>query len=115
KLIMDSQGRDACMISRRNEVVDENVAEAASSYRANMKLHNQRMLDVVHEPLWGAPSVCITTIFPNVIFQQQVNSLSTRQIIPRGPDQFDFIWTHFGFAEDSPEKSARRLQQANLF
>ena len=115
QLLMDSHGRHACMISRRNTVVDEAVANAASSYRANMKLHDPRMLDVVHEPWWGSPTVCMTTIFPNVIFQQQVNSLSTRQIIPQGPHQFDFIWTHFGFAEDSPEMSARRLQQANLF
>jgi len=115
QLIMDSHGRHACMISRRNQVVDETVASAASTYRANMKLHDPRMLDVVHEPWWGLPTVCMTTIFPNVIFQQQVNSLSTRQIVPQGPDQFDFIWTHFGFEEDTSEMSARRLQQANLF
>lgn len=115
QLLMDSHGRHACMISRRNEAVDEEVAKAAGSYRANMKLHDMRMLDIVHEPWWGSPTVCMTTIFPSVIFQQQVNSLSTRQIIPIGPDKFDFVWTHFGFEEDSPEMSARRLRQANLF
>jgi salicylate 5-hydroxylase large subunit len=115
QLLMDSHGRHACMISRRNEAVDEEVAKAATSYRANMKLHDMRMLDIVHEPWWGAPTVCMTTIFPSVIFQQQVNSLSTRQIIPVGPDKFDFVWTHFGFEEDSPEMSARRMRQANLF
>ena len=115
QLLMDSRGRHACMISRRNEMVDEAVASEASSYRPNMKLNDPRLLDIVHEPWWGAPTVCMTTIFPNVIFQQQVNSLSTRQIIPQGPDQFDFVWTHFGFEEDSPGMSARRLRQANLF
>jgi salicylate 5-hydroxylase large subunit len=115
QLLMDSHGRHACMISRRNESVDEAVAKAATSYRANMKLHDMRMLDIVHEPWWGAPTVCMTTIFPGVIFQQQVNSLSTRQIIPVGPDKFDFVWTHFGFDGDSPEMSGRRLRQANLF
>jgi salicylate 5-hydroxylase large subunit len=55
------------------------------------------------------------TLFPSVIIQQQVNSLSTRQIIPRGPHAFDFVWTHFGFADDSPEMTRRRLRQANLF
>jgi salicylate 5-hydroxylase large subunit len=57
----------------------------------------------------------MTTIFPSVILQQQVNSLSTRQIIPVGPDRFDFVWTHFGFADDPPEMQARRMRQANLF
>jgi salicylate 5-hydroxylase large subunit len=57
----------------------------------------------------------MTTIFPSVIIQQQVNSLSTRHIQPNGHDSFDFIWTHFGFADDAPEMKQRRLIQANLF
>ena len=61
------------------------------------------------------PSACMQTIFPNLIIQHNVNSISTRQIIPLGPDAFDFIWTHFGFADDTPEMTRRRLRQANLF
>jgi salicylate 5-hydroxylase large subunit len=80
-----------------------------------MTLNDPSQLDIEHEPWWGAPTVCMVTIFPGVIFQQQVNSLSTRQIIPRGPHAFDFIWTHFGFEDDAPEMQARRLRQANLF
>jgi len=115
QLVMDSRGRHACMISQRNESVDPEVAKVATSYRANMKLNDMRMLDIVPEPWWGGPTVCMTTVFPSVILQQQVNSLSTRQIVPVGPDAFDFIWTHFGFADDSPEMTERRMQQANLF
>jgi len=80
-----------------------------------MKLHDDRVLDVVVEPWWGGPTVTMMTLFPSVVFQQQVNSLSTRQIIPRGVDAFDFVWTHFGFADDTPEMTRRRLRQANLF
>jgi len=29
--------------------------------------------------------------------------------------EFDFVWTHFGFADDTPEMTQRRLRQANLF
>jgi len=50
-----------------------------------------------------------------VIFQQQVNSVSTRHIQPNGPDSFDFVWTHFGFEDDTEEMTRRRLRQANLF
>jgi salicylate 5-hydroxylase large subunit len=57
----------------------------------------------------------MTTIFPSVILQQQVNSVSTRHIQPAGPGAFDFVWTHFGFEDDTPEMTARRLRQANLF
>jgi salicylate 5-hydroxylase large subunit len=55
------------------------------------------------------------TLFPSLIIPQQVNSLSTRHILPRGPGAFDFVWTHFGFADDTPEMTRRRLRQANLF
>ena len=61
------------------------------------------------------PSVTMLTLFPSLIIQQQVNSLSTRHIIPRGEGEFDFVWTHFGFADDSAEMTQRRLRQANLF
>lgn len=115
RLIMDEHGRHACMISQRSETVDPDVTKGVTSYRQNMKLHDTSLLDIVAEPWWKGPTVCMTTIFPSVILQQQVNSLSTRQIIPSGPDSFDFVWTHFGFADDSPEMSARRMHQANLF
>jgi salicylate 5-hydroxylase large subunit len=50
-----------------------------------------------------------------VILQQQVNSVSTRHIQPNGHGSFDFVWTHFGFEDDSEEMTERRLRQANLF
>jgi salicylate 5-hydroxylase large subunit len=115
QLVMDKRHRHACMISQRNESVDADVAKVATSYRENMKLHDMRLLDIVPEPWWGGPTVCMTTLFPSVILQQQVNSLSTRQIIPIGLDHFDFVWTHFGFEDDTPEMSERRMRQANLF
>lgn len=114
-LVMDVHGRHACMVSRRSETIDAEVTKGVSSFRRNMALNDKALLDIVHEDWWGEPTVCMTTLFPSVILQQQVNSLSTRQIIPRGPHEFDFVWTHFGFADDSEEMRARRLMQANLF
>jgi salicylate 5-hydroxylase large subunit len=115
ELRMDPRGRHACMISRRSEQVDLETTKGVASFRQNMTLNDPGLLDVEHEAWWGKPTVCMTTVFPSVILQQQVNSLSTRQIIPAGPDKFDFVWTHFGFADDTPEMTQRRLKQANLF
>jgi salicylate 5-hydroxylase large subunit len=115
QLIMDSRMRHACMISSRNEGGRADVTQGIASFREHMKLNDDRLLDIVAEPWWGGPTVCMTTIFPSIILQQQVNSLSTRQILPRGPGAFDFIWTHFGFEDDTPEMTERRLRQANLF
>ncbi len=114
-LLMDDHGRHACMISQRNEGGKSDVTEGVTSFRENMKLNDPSLLDIVPESWWGGPTVCMTTLFPSVILQQQVNCLSTRQIIPCGPDAFDFVWTHFGFEEDTPEMHERRLRLANLF
>ncbi|MFP8834140.1 aromatic ring-hydroxylating dioxygenase subunit alpha [Hydrogenophaga sp. XSHU_21] len=127
RMVMDSHGRHAVMISRRNDGgANQAVTSGVTSFKADMKLNDPRLLDVVPEPWWtiddpqnpGAtitPTVTMITLFPSVIIQQQVNSLSTRHIVPRGPNEFDFVWTHFGFADDDEAMTTRRLRQANLF
>jgi salicylate 5-hydroxylase large subunit len=103
------------MISRRNEGGASEVTQGVASFKEKMTLHDDRILDVVPENWWGGPSVVMMTLFPGLIIQQQVNSLSTRHIQPDGPDHFNFVWTHFGFSDDTPEMERRRLRQANLF
>ena len=115
QMVLDAHGRHAVMVSRRNEGGGGAVTRGVTSFREDMTLHDPRLLDVVPEPWWGGPSVTMITLFPSLIIQQQVNSLSTRHIVPRGPGAFDFVWTHFGFADDAPEMTERRLRQANLF
>jgi salicylate 5-hydroxylase large subunit len=104
------------MISTRGQggKVDE-VVNGLDSFKDQMKVNDPRLLDIVPEPWWGGPTAVMTTIFPSVIIQQQVNSVSTRHIQPNGHGSFDFVWTHFGFADDTPEMKERRLIQANLF
>jgi salicylate 5-hydroxylase large subunit len=94
---------------------DKSQVTEVSSFKASMALHDPSFLDIVPEPWWGGPSAVMMTLFPSVIFQQQVNSVSTRHIQPVGHDAFDFVWTHFGFEDDSAEMTERRLRQANLF
>ena len=116
ELRIDPRGRHAQMISTRNAGGEnKEVTAGVTSFKQALKLEDPRLMDVVQEPWWGGPTAVMQTIFPSVIIQQQVNSLSTRQIIPLGPDAFDFVWTHFGFADDTPEMTERRLKQANLF
>ena len=116
QLLMDAQFRHAVMISTRGNAGQTGQATAGvSSFKPAMQLNDDRFLDVVPEPWWNGPTAVMTTLFPSLIIQQQVNSVSTRHIQPRGPGEFDFVWTHFGFADDTPEMQRRRLRQANLF
>ena len=82
RMVMDSEGRHAVMISRRNEG-GENAAvtKGVTSFKANMALHDDRLLDVVSEPWWTipdparpgesiTPTVTMITLFPSLIIQQ---------------------------------------------
>jgi salicylate 5-hydroxylase large subunit len=115
QLRMDARHRHAAMISTRGSAGKASQVTSVASFKEEMKLHDPSFLDIVPEPWWGGPTAVMTTIFPSVILQQQVNSVSTRHIQPSGHGSFDFVWTHFGFADDSEEMLNRRLRQANLF
>lgn len=116
QLRMDRHFRHAAMISTRgNQGKSGQATQGVTSFKQSMKLHDDRFLDVVPEPWWGEPTAVMLTVFPSVIFQQQVNSISTRHIQPNGHGSFDFEWTHFAFEDDTPEMVRRRLRQANLF
>ena len=119
ELRMDAHQRHAAMVSTRGTAGQANGAAAqvtqVSSFKDKMALEDPRFLDIVPEAWWNGPSAVMMTLFPSVIFQQQVNSVSTRHIQPDGHGAFDFVWTHFGFEDDTPEMTQRRLRQANLF
>jgi salicylate 5-hydroxylase large subunit len=116
ELQMDEHFRHAAMISTRGTGgKKDDVTQGVTSFKENMEVLDKRLIDIVPEAWWNGPTAVMMTIFPSVIFQQQVNSVSTRHIQPNGHDSFDFIWTHFGFEDDAPEMTERRLIQANLF
>ncbi len=116
ELKMDENFRHAAMISTRGTGgKSEEVTQGVTSFKENMEVLDKRLIDIVPEAWWNGPTAVMLTIFPSVIFQQQVNSVSTRHIQPNGHGSFDFVWTHFGFEDDTPEMTQRRLIQANLF
>ncbi len=136
QLKMDAHHRHAAMISTRGAAGQAGQVTQVSSFKADMQLHDARFLDIVSEPWWGgpngdgapggapkgdggapggAPSAVMITLFPSLILQQQVNSVSTRHIQPDGHGAFNFEWTHFGFEDDDAAMTQRRLRQANLF
>jgi len=144
QLRMDDKHRHAAMISTRGSAGKAEQVTQVSSFKDEMKLHDPSFIDIVPEAWWGGPpspgrpktadapsggseahevpsvgapipTAVMTTIFPSVILQQQVNSVSTRHIQPTGHGSFDFVWTHFGFEDDDEEMTQRRLTQANLF
>jgi salicylate 5-hydroxylase large subunit len=113
-LEMDETGRHACLMSVMAQGGANAVTGGLPGFDATLQLQDSRLIEAVKE-LEGEETVGATTVFPSVILLQQVNSIQARQIVPRGPDSFDFVWTHFGFEDDDAEMRARRVRHANLF
>jgi len=110
---MDDTGRHACLISRRGEQRATPDTADIRNLREDLKLHDPRLLDPVRE-FPGDVTVVLQTLWPNLIIQQQSNTLAMRQIVPRGPAAFELLWTFFGYADDTEEMTLKRLRQANL-
>ena len=81
--------------------------------KQDYKLADPRLLDTVDE-FGDGIQLQILSVFPSFILQQIHNCLAVRQVVPRGVDAMDLKWTYFGFADDPPEMTARRLRQQNL-
>lgn len=110
---MDDSGRHACLISRRAQQQAAEGASEMKSFLADYKLHDPLLLTPVKE-FPGDATVVMQTIWPNLIVQQQSNTLAMRQLVPRGPEVFDLLWTFFGYESDTEEMTRIRVRQANL-
>ena len=113
KVRMDETGLHAALISERGRQELNEGTRQMQSFKEQLTLQDPRIIEAVRE-FPGDATVIMHTFWPNLILQQQSNTLAARQIVPRGPQEFDLHWTFFGYADDDAEMSERRLRQANL-
>ena len=106
---MDATGRHACLISRRGEQRATSDIADICNLREDFTLHDPRLLAPVRE-FSGDVTVVLQTLWPNLIIQQQSNTLAMRQIVPRGPGAFELLWTFFGYEDDTEEMTLKRLR-----
>jgi len=99
--------------SIRNAAGEVSGTEDMKSYRKDLKLNDMNLVSAAKE-YEDDVTIQIQTIFPDLVLQQQGNSLQMRYVIPRGPDEFELQWTYFGYEDDSADTTLRRLRQANL-
>jgi anthranilate 1,2-dioxygenase large subunit len=69
-----------------------------------------RTRDEFEEPITNH----IQTVFPSLIMQQIHNTLACRQLLPKGPGEFELVFHYFGYADDDEELRDMRVLQANL-
>ena len=112
KVQMDAKGRHAVQASIKGEQTLDDSTSQMASFKEVLELNDPAMLTPVRE--FEEYTVVMQTLWPNLIVQQQSNTLATRQIVPRGPGAFDLHWTYFGYVGDDEQMTLKRLRQANL-
>jgi salicylate 5-hydroxylase large subunit len=112
KVQMDATGRHGALISWKGEQQASAATADMKNMQENFTLKDPTLLQPVKE--FPEFTVVMLTLWPNLIVQQQSNTLAMRQLITRGPEAFELAWTYFGYEDDSPEMTEKRLRQANL-
>ena len=87
--------------------------EKVSSFKDGLRLEDTSILTNVKE-FEEVVNAHIQPIFPQLVVTQIQNSLAVRQLLPKGPANFELIFNFFGYADDTPEMRAHRIKQANL-
>jgi salicylate 5-hydroxylase large subunit len=112
RLVIDPTGRHAAGMTWRGEQKRTADNLEMRSLIEDLKLNDPSMLDPVKE--YEQYTIVLMTIWPNLVIQQQSNTLAMRQLVTRGPEAFELAWTFFGYADDDDAMTQRRLRQANL-
>ena len=112
RTLIDSTGRHAAAVSSRAPQVRTNDNADMRSLIENLKLHAPEMLQPERE--YPEHTIVLMTLWPNLIIQQQSNTLAMRQLVTRGPEAFELSWTFFGYESDDDAMTQRRIRQANL-
>jgi len=110
---MDETGGHSVMAIAARSAEATEATKGMKSFRSDLKLEGPELIQPVPEFPGRAIGV-MQALWPNLVIQQQSNTLATRQIVTRGPNSFELHWTFFGFADDDEAMTARRLRQANL-
>jgi len=112
KVQVDKSGRHGALISWRGEQRRTTANAEIRSLLEHFTLQGASMLQPVQE--FPEYTVVMMTLWPNLIIQQQSNTLAMRQLITKGPEAFELAWTFFGYQGEPQDMRQRRIRQANL-
>jgi anthranilate 1,2-dioxygenase large subunit len=102
-----------------SKIGTDDEAEFSAVYKDNKVHESQLRLNVpemveFRREFDDGTSLAICSIFPNFTIHQISNSLAVRQVRTFGPDEFELIFTLFGYADDTEAMIQHRLVQANF-
>jgi anthranilate 1,2-dioxygenase large subunit len=114
-----TNGWHTVLFSRSGTDSDEALAQTKDShlrtYQADTYTLDDPSLLKGRKGEWGDDiTLVIMSLMPNLVIQQIQNTLAVRQIVPKGRDAFELVWTYFGYKTDDEELRNIRLKQINL-
>jgi len=92
---------------------DATGSEKVRSLKNQYSLNDPAMMEHRRE-LGDFVTNAIQTVFPSLVVQQILNCLAVRQIVPRGVDRTELLWTVLGFDDDDAAMTELRLLANNL-
>ncbi len=110
-----THGLHSIITATKNEVqtAEAYKAQAIRSFDEGFQLKDDSLLGQIQE-FDELTTNHIQPIFPQLVVQQIHNTLVARQLLAKGPNNFELIFHFFGYVDDTPELRAMRLKQANL-
>ena len=100
--------------TEREPVADDEIGkEKVRSLKQKYVLDDPSLLEHRLE-LGDQITNSIQTVFPTLVIQQILNALAIRQLIPRGVDRCELLWTILGFEDDDDDMLELRLKVNNL-
>jgi anthranilate 1,2-dioxygenase large subunit/terephthalate 1,2-dioxygenase oxygenase component alpha subunit len=114
-IIVDESGGHHVSYSIADQAVDnaDYKRQALRSSKDDFRLEDPSVVEVLDE-FGDGIMMQILTVFPGFVLQQHLNSIAIRQLLPRGVDRSELVWTILGFDDDDAAMTQRRLKQANL-
>lgn len=114
-IALDDSGKHH--VSYTYGATEENAASYENadirSFQSGYQLHDPSLLKSRREFEDGI-ALAIQSIFPTLVVQQIYNVLAVRQLLPKGPQACELVWTYFGYQDDDADMARLRLKQANL-
>jgi terephthalate 1,2-dioxygenase oxygenase component alpha subunit len=114
-IIVDDSGGHHVSYSVVDQAADnaDYRQQALRSNKEGYRLEDSSVVEAVDE-FGDGITMQILTVFPGFVLQQHLNSIAVRQLLPRGVDRSELVWTILGFEDDDAAMTERRLKQANL-
>ena len=111
---LSPDGRHHLSYTERVALADDTTSrEKVRSLKDQYKLEDPSIMEHQFE-LGDLVTNSIQSVFPGTVIQQILNALAVRQLVPRGVNKSELIWTILGFADDDARMDELRLRVNNL-